>query len=44
MSFVIGAMATPPDIISQISLAVPLYILYEASIILCRFWRKKRQS
>ena len=29
-SFVIGAIITPPDVISQISLAVPVIILYEA--------------
>jgi len=39
--FVIAAVATPPDVITQIALAVPLYILYEASILVCRFWAKK---
>jgi sec-independent protein translocase protein TatC len=39
---VVGAIATPPDIVSQVSLAVPLYILYEASIVICRLWRRKR--
>lgn len=29
-SFVIGAIITPPDVISQISLAIPVIILYEA--------------
>ncbi len=43
-AFVVSAMVTPPDVISQISLAVPLYILYEGSIIICRFWRTKRQT
>lgn len=43
-AFVVSAIATPPDVISQISLAVPLYILYEVSIIVCRFWRKKRKQ
>lgn len=41
-AFIVAAIATPPDVISQISLAVPLYILYEGSIIVCRFWRKNR--
>jgi sec-independent protein translocase protein TatC len=41
-AFVVGAIATPPDVVSQIALAVPLYILYEASIVVCRFWKKKR--
>jgi sec-independent protein translocase protein TatC len=39
--FVIGAIATPPDVISQVALAVPLYILYEGSILVCTIWRKK---
>jgi sec-independent protein translocase protein TatC len=33
---------TPPDIISQTSLAIPLIILYEASIISCRMVEKAR--
>ena len=31
-AFVIGAIFTPPDVLSQFLLAVPLYILYEAGI------------
>ncbi|MDP3692184.1 twin-arginine translocase subunit TatC [Bradyrhizobium sp.] len=31
-AFVIAAILTPPDVISQASLAIPLMILYEASI------------
>jgi sec-independent protein translocase protein TatC len=33
IAFVIAAVLTPPDVISQASLAVPLMILYEGSII-----------
>jgi len=32
-AFVIGAIFTPPDVISQIMLAVPLWLLYEAGIL-----------
>jgi sec-independent protein translocase protein TatC len=32
--FVVAAMATPPDVISQVTLAVPLYILFELGILL----------
>jgi len=35
--FVIAAVVTPPDVISQITLALPLYLLYELGILLCRF-------
>jgi len=35
-AFVIGAIFTPPDVLSQFLLAVPLYILYEAGIIVAQ--------
>ncbi len=35
-AFVIGMLLTPPDIISQTLLAVPVYLLYEAGIIMSR--------
>lgn len=35
-AFIIGMFLTPPDIISQTLLAVPIYVLYEAGIILSR--------
>jgi sec-independent protein translocase protein TatC len=38
--FGVAAVLTPPDVISQVSLAVPLIILYEASIISCRMVEK----
>lgn len=33
--FVIAAIATPPDFVSQIGLAIPLYLLFELGIFLC---------
>jgi sec-independent protein translocase protein TatC len=36
-AFVIGAIFTPPDVLSQFLLAVPLYILYEAGIFISQF-------
>jgi sec-independent protein translocase protein TatC len=32
----VAAFITPPDIFSQIALSVPLYLLYELSILICR--------
>jgi sec-independent protein translocase protein TatC len=32
-AFVVAAVVTPPDVISQIMLAVPLWLLYEAGIL-----------
>jgi sec-independent protein translocase protein TatC len=36
-AFVIGAVITPPDVVSQFMLAVPLWLLYELGIVLARF-------
>lgn len=36
-AFVIGAVLTPPDVLSQLMLAVPLWVLYELGILLARF-------
>jgi sec-independent protein translocase protein TatC len=39
-AFVIGAIFTPPDVISQIMLAVPLWVLYELGILIASVLRK----
>ena len=36
-AFVIGAIFTPPDIISQFMLAVPMWLLYELGIVVATF-------
>jgi len=41
VALVIAAVLTPPDVISQLSLAIPLYLLYEGSIFSVR-WAEKR--
>lgn len=40
-AFVIGMMLTPPDIISQTMLAIPMLILFEGGLIAARFYSKK---
>lgn len=35
-AFIIGAIFTPPDVISQVMLAVPLWLLYELGIVAAR--------
>lgn len=40
--FIVAAIITPPDIISQIALAIPLVALYEISIILIRYTNKQK--
>ena len=36
-AFVVAAVVTPPDVLSQFMLAVPMCVLYEAGIFLARF-------
>jgi sec-independent protein translocase protein TatC len=40
-AFVIGMLLTPPDIISQTMLAVPIYILFEMGILMSKLFTKK---
>lgn len=40
--FVFAAIITPPDIISQIGLAIPMIGLYEVSIVLVRYFERRR--
>jgi sec-independent protein translocase protein TatC len=40
-AFFIAAIVTPPDVLSQIMLAIPMYILYEIGIIAARIAVKK---
>ena len=42
IAFVVAAVLTPPDVISQLLLAVPLVILYEVSLIAIWFTERKR--
>jgi len=36
-AFVVGAIFTPPDVLSQAMLAVPLWLLYELGLLVARF-------
>ena len=40
--FVIGMLLTPPDVISQSLLAIPMYLLYEVGLLFGRLVRKRR--
>jgi len=42
--FVIAAVLTPPDVISQFSLAIPALALYEASILAVRMTEKRQAA
>lgn len=41
LMFILGAILTPPDIISQIALAVPMILLYESTIIFIKYFMPK---
>ena len=40
-AFIVGAILTPPDVISQVMLAVPLCLLYEAGLLASKFVQPK---
>jgi sec-independent protein translocase protein TatC len=44
IAFVAAALLTPPDLISQIGLGIPIIVLYEISIVLARMTEKKRAA
>lgn len=41
-AFTVGMLLTPPDIISQVMLALPMWLLFELGIIASKFLLKKR--
>ena len=43
-AFVIGMLLTPPDIISQTMLAVPMLLLFEIGIIIASLYTNKNQQ
>jgi sec-independent protein translocase protein TatC len=44
VAFIIAAVLTPPDVLSQMSLAVPLLILYELSVLAVRWVEQKAKA
>lgn len=43
-SFVLAMFVTPPDVLSQIALAVPLYLLYELGILMSRLSNRHKKT
>jgi sec-independent protein translocase protein TatC len=41
-AFIVGAILTPPDVVSQLMMAGPLIVLYEIGILVSRLARKKK--
>ena len=44
LTFIVAAFLTPPDVISQILLAMPILALYEISILLIRYAQRKQPA
>jgi sec-independent protein translocase protein TatC len=44
VAFIIAAVVTPPDVISQFMLAVPLWILYEVGLLLARNIKPRKRD
>jgi len=44
LAFIIAAIITPPDIVSQLSLAIPMCVLYEVGIVAARFFIRHTQA
>jgi len=43
-AFILGAILTPPDVLTQVAIAASLIVLYELSILLARILGKKRKD
>ena len=41
---IVSAILTPPDVMSQIILAIPVLLLYQAGILICRRIEKQRAA
>jgi sec-independent protein translocase protein TatC len=44
LSFVIAAILTPPDVVSQIAMAAPLYLLFESGVLVARILVRRRKK
>ncbi len=43
-AFVVGAMLTPPDVVSQVMLAVPMYLLFEIGLFFARRLERREHA
>lgn len=42
-AFVVGMLLTPPDVLSQTLLAIPMYLLFEVGVFFARFYTGKQR-
>ena len=43
-AFVVGMLLTPPDMISQTLLALPMWVLFELGLVMCRLYVKSERD
>ena len=44
LSFILGAVLTTPEVITQVAMAIPLYLLYEVCIWIAWYWERKKRK
>ena len=44
LSLILGAVLTTPEVVTQIAMAIPLYLLYEACIWIAWYWERKKRA
>jgi sec-independent protein translocase protein TatC len=44
LSFFLGAVLTTPEVITQVAMAIPLYLLYEICIWIAWYWERKKRK
>lgn len=44
INFILAGVLTPPDVISQLALAMPLLLLYEISILMCKLVENRKTN
>jgi sec-independent protein translocase protein TatC len=44
LCFILGAIITPPDVVSQLSVAGPMYLMYEAGMLIGRLAEKRKAA
>ena len=42
LSLILGAVLTTPEVVTQIAMAIPLYLLYEVCIWIAWYWERKK--
>jgi sec-independent protein translocase protein TatC len=43
ISFLLGAILTTPEVVTQVLMAIPLYMLYEVSVWIAWYWERKEK-